>query len=138
MTDIYSKETRSYIMSQVKSKNTTPELLVRKFLFSKGIRYRLHKRDLPGKPDVVICKYKTVIFINGCFWHGHEGCRYYKTPKTNTEFWIKKINKNITNDNINVRVLQDMGWKVLTVWGCEIKPKYLSNTLALLIKNILN
>ena len=100
MADVHSKEQRSYNMSQIKGKNTKPEMLVRKFLFSKGFRYRLHIKDLPGKPDIVLPKYKTVIFIHGCFWHGHEGCKYSSIPKTRTEWWTEKINKNISNDSV--------------------------------------
>ncbi len=91
MTDVHDKATRSYNMSRVRGKDTKPEMLVRKFLFSKGFRYRLHDKKLPGKPDIVLPKYKTVIFINGCFWHGHEGCRYFVVPKTRTEWWMGKI-----------------------------------------------
>jgi len=98
MTDVHDKQTRSYNMSQIKGKNTKPEMLVRRFLFSKGFRYRLHVKDLPGKPDLVLPKYKTVIFINGCFWHGHEGCRYFVIPKTRTEWWLHKIKDTWRNE----------------------------------------
>src|ERR1035437_10283913 len=98
MTDVHNIETRSYNMSRIKGKNTKPEILVRKFLFAKGFRYRIHDKRLPGKPDIVLPKYKTVIFVNGCFWHGHTGCKYYVVPKTKTEWWLNKINKTITND----------------------------------------
>src|SRR4030095_16151820 len=98
MADVHSKETRSYNMSQIKSRNTKPEMLVRKFLHAHGFRYRLHVKDLPGKPDIVLPKYRTVIFVHGCFWHGHEGCPYFVVPKTRTEWWVEKIEKNKEND----------------------------------------
>jgi len=91
MADVHTKEVRSYNMSQIRSKNTKPELVVRRYLFAKGFRYRLHSKDLPGKPDIVLPKYRTVIFVHGCFWHGHEGCKYFGIPKTNTEWWVNKI-----------------------------------------------
>lgn len=133
MADIHSRETRSYNMSQVKAKNTKPELLVRKYLHANGIRYRLHSKKLPGKPDMVLPKYKTVIFINGCFWHGHENCRYAALPKTRELFWREKITSNISRDrNANERLKAD-DWQVITVWECELKPKvretYLVNLL---------
>ena len=138
MGDVYSKVVRSYVMSRVKSKNTKPELLVRLYLFSKGLRYRLHKKDLPGKPDIVLAKYKTVIFINGCFWHGHENCQFFKIPQTNTNFWKDKIARNVDRESRNVKSLQERGWKVIIVWGCELKPKYLKNTLGSVLQKILN
>ncbi|RYZ18801.1 MAG: DNA mismatch endonuclease Vsr, partial [Chitinophagaceae bacterium] len=98
MADVHDKKTRSYNMSKIKGKNTKPEMLVRKFLHANGFRYRLHCKNLPGKPDIVLSKYKTVIFVHGCFWHGHEHCRYYVVPKTRTDWWLNKINRNIQND----------------------------------------
>lgn len=98
MADVHSKKVRSYNMSQIKGKNTKPEMLVRKYLFSEGFRYRLHDKKLLGKPDIVLPKYKTVIFVNGCFWHGHKNCKYFVIPKTRTEFWVSKIQTNIAND----------------------------------------
>ncbi|MDY0103025.1 MAG: DNA mismatch endonuclease Vsr [Lentimicrobium sp.] len=121
MADVHDKATRSYNMSRIKGKNTKPEILVRKYLFSKGFRYRLHDKKLPGKPDIVLPKYKTVIFINGCFWHGHEGCRYFVVPKTRTEWWMAKINNNRQNDINKKKELEDLGWRVITLWECEIK-----------------
>jgi DNA mismatch endonuclease (patch repair protein) len=123
MADIVSKEARSYNMSRVRGKDTKPELLVRKFLFSEGFRYRLHGKNLPGTPDIILKKYKTVIFINGCFWHGHENCKYAAIPKTRTEWWNAKILKNIFNDKLFQNKLITSGWNVLIVWGCEIKSK---------------
>ncbi|HWW37836.1 DNA mismatch endonuclease Vsr [Pedobacter sp.] len=136
MTDIHSKETRSYNMSRVRNKDTKPELLVRKFLHGVGFRYRLHVKDLPGKPDIVLPKYKTVIFVNGCFWHGHKNCKYSTIPKTRTEWWENKINLNILNDTKNRNRLVDMGWKVIDLWGCELKPSCKKNTLASLLFTI--
>jgi DNA mismatch endonuclease (patch repair protein) len=121
MTDVHDKATRSYNMSRVRGKDTKPEMLVRKFLFSEGFRYRLHDKKLPGKPDIVLSKYKTVIFINGCFWHGHEDCRYYVVPKTRTDWWVEKINRNIDNDRRNYKYLGLLAWKVIVVWTCQLK-----------------
>jgi DNA mismatch endonuclease, patch repair protein len=133
MADVHNKETRSYNMSQIKGKNTKPEMLVRKFLHANGFRYRLHVKDLPGKPDIVLPKYKTVIFVHGCFWHGHEGCRYFVVPKTRTEWWLKKINSNISNDNKALTALQKKGWKIITLWECELKPTIIEKTLVSLM-----
>jgi len=123
MADVHSKETRSYNMSRIRSKDTKPEMLVRKFLFSKGFRYRLHDKKLPGKPDIVLPKYKTVIFIHGCFWHGHEGCKYFVVPKTRAEWWLNKINNNTSKDEDSEVKLIDAGWKVIVIWECEVKNK---------------
>ena len=119
--DVHDKETRSYNMSCIKGKNTKPEEIVRKYLFSKGFRYRKNDKRLPGTPDIVLPKYKTVIFVNGCFWHGHEGCRYFVVPKTNTEFWVNKIETNKQRDIRKFNDLQALGWKVIIVWECELK-----------------
>lgn len=107
-------------MSNIHSKNTKPEILVRKELFKKGFRYRINVSKLPGKPDIVLPKYKTAIFINGCFWHGHEGCRHFIIPKTNTDYWMSKIRNNQHRDKESVLKLQQAGWKVLTIWECEL------------------
>ena len=133
MADVHSKEIRSYNMSRIRGKNTKPEILIRKSLFSKGFRYNLHSKNLPGKPDIVLPKYKTVIFVHGCFWHGHEGCQYYVIPKTRTEFWLNKINTNIQNDMKNLISLRNMGWNVITIWECETKKK---NNIKVLIDQI--
>ena len=138
MTDVHSKEVRSYNMSRIKGKNTKPEILVRKYLFSQGLRYRLYAKTLPGKPDIVLAKYKTVIFINGCFWHGHEGCRFFVIPKTRTDFWINKININIQNDKTISLLLENMGWRVIIVWECELKKEKREKTLCMLVNNIKN
>lgn len=129
MTDVHSKETRSYNMSMVKGKNTKPELIVRKYLFSKGFRYRLNVKDLPGKPDLVLPKYQTVIFIHGCFWHGHESCKYFVIPKTKTEWWTDKIQKNTERDRKVHTELKKAGWNIMTIWECQLKPKQRDITL---------
>ncbi len=123
MADIKSKEARSYNMSQIKSKNTKPEEKVRLYLFSKGFRYRKNDKRLPGKPDIVLPKYKTVIFVNGCFWHHHENCKDAATPKDNAEFWKDKFDKNIERDTKNYAQLESLGFKVIVIWECEIKTK---------------
>lgn len=134
MSDVHSKEVRSYNMSQIRSKNTKPELAVRKYLFANGFRYRLHCKELPGKPDIVLPKYKTVIFVHGCFWHGHEGCKYFVMPKTKTEWWTDKINGNKVNDKKAIKSLMKTGWKVITIWECELKTAKAEKTLLSLIK----
>lgn len=116
-------------MSQIKGKNTKPEMLVRKFLFSQGLRYRLHDKKLPGKPDLVFPKYKKVVFIHGCFWHGHEGCKYYVVPKTRTEWWLNKINGNKIKDLNSILALQKLGWEVIMIWECELKAQKREKTL---------
>ncbi len=133
MADVHSKETRSYNMSRIKSKDTKPEIIVRKFLFSHGFRFRLHDKKLPGKPDIVLPKYHAAIFIHGCFWHGHENCKYFVVPKTRTEWWMNKILINRNNDIKSVDLLQKMGWKVLVLWECELKGEALSKTLTKLL-----
>lgn len=138
MTDVHSKEVRSFNMSRIKGKDTKPELLVRKFLFSQGFRYRLHDKKLPGKPDVILPKYKTVIFVNGCFWHGHQDCKYFVVPKTRTEWWLNKINITIANDKKVAESLQNDGWKTIVIWECELKKEKSENTLSELIKKIIN
>lgn len=113
--------TRSQLMSRIKSKNTKPELIVRHVLHASGYRFRLHRSDLPGRPDIVLPKYKTVIFVNGCFWHRHSGCIKASVPKTNPEFWKSKFSANIARDHRNTALLQSMDWKVLIIWECETK-----------------
>ena len=116
MTDVHSIVTRSYNMSQIKGKNTKPEILVRKFLFSNGFRYRINYKKLPGKPDIVLPKYKTVILVNGCFWHGHEDCKYFVIPKTRKEWWLDKIKATKQRDEKNKTVLTELGWTVYIIW----------------------
>ncbi|OJJ23430.1 very short patch repair endonuclease [marine bacterium AO1-C] len=129
MADVHDKKTRSYNMSQIKGKNTKPEVLVRKFLFAHGLRYRLYNKQLPGKPDIVLKKYKTVIFVQGCFWHGHQGCRYFVIPKTRTEWWVNKINGTIERDKKHQKLLMNEGWNVEVVWECELKKDKREKTL---------
>jgi DNA mismatch endonuclease, patch repair protein len=119
--DVFSKEKRSQIMSHVSGKNTKPELIVRSLLHHMGYRFRLHRKNLPGKPDIILPKYKKVIFIHGCFWHGHKNCPRSKRPTTNKEFWHKKIDRNIHHDKEIVSNLKESGWDILIVWTCEIK-----------------
>ena len=122
MTDIYSKNKRSKIMSKISGKETKYEIIVRKFLFEKGFRYRKNDKRLPGRPDIVLPKYKTIIFIHGCFWHGHH-CKAAKLPETNKEFWENKINSNIERDKNNQLILGKLGWKIIIIWQCELKNK---------------
>lgn len=136
MSDVHSPATRSYNMSQIKGKNTKPELLVRQYLHARGLRYRLHDKSLPGKPDMVLPKHKTVVFVHGCFWHRHEGCRYFVVPKTRTDFWLNKIGRNVTNDERQQAELSAAGWNVLTVWECELKPAVRDHTLSQLFSTI--
>ena len=125
-------------MSHVRGKDTKPELLVRQFLFAQGFRYRLYRKDLPGKPDIVLPKYKTVIFINGCFWHGHTGCKYATIPEANHDFWLAKISGNIERDKTNYAKLFELGWKVIEIWQCELKPKFREQTLNNLLTELRN
>jgi DNA mismatch endonuclease (patch repair protein) len=136
MADVHSPETRSYNMSQIRSKNTKPELVVRKYLFAKGFRYRLHRKDLPGKPDIVLPKYKTVIFVHGCFWHGHEGCKYFVVPKTKTEWWLKKIDRNKQLDIESIKKLKADKWNVIELFECELKKTKIDYTLNTIIKKL--
>jgi len=126
MADIFDKKKRSEIMSKISGKETKPEILVRKHLFAKGFRYRKHVKDLPGKPDIVLPKYKTVIFVHGCFWHGHN-CKAGKLPETRKEFWEKKVNGNIKRDQKNKSELEKLGWNVITIWQCELKNNVIRN-----------
>lgn len=135
MTDVHDKKTRSFNMSMIKGKNTKPEIIVRKFLFHNGFRYRINFSKLPGKPDIVLPKYKTVIFINGCFWHGHDGCKYFVIPKTRTEWWLNKIKKTKERDKKNYNVLSKNNWNIITIWECELKHN-IENRLEKLIKEI--
>lgn len=136
MADVHDKLTRSYNMSQIKGKDTKPELLVRKYLFSKGLRYRLHNNKLPGKPDLTLPKYRIVIFVNGCFWHGHKNCKYFKLPSTRKEWWKQKIYNNINRDKEDINSLEKIGFRVLTVWECELKPSIINSTLIKLYNKI--
>lgn len=135
MADNHSKEVRSLNMSHIRSKNSKPEELVRKYLFSKGFRYRKNVKTLPGCPDIVLPKYKTVIFVNGCFWHKHD-CPRFVWPSTNEEYWRPKIMGNVERDKRNLAELQQLGWTVLTVWECELKKKVIDATLDQLEKRL--
>ena len=123
MADVMTPEQRSRCMAAVKGKDTKPEMIVRKYLFSRGIRFRVQVRKLPGNPDIVLPKYKTVILVNGCFWHGHEDCKYFRLPKSNVEFWKEKIGRNIERDRESMQALLDLGWKIIRVWECELRNK---------------
>jgi DNA mismatch endonuclease (patch repair protein) len=136
MADVHSKEIRSYNMSRIKGKNTKPEMLVRKFLHANGYRYKLHDKSLPGKPDIVLPKYKTVIFVHGCFWHGHSNCKYYVVPKTRTDWWLNKISGNIANDAKAIKALKKDGWKIITIWECNLKLAKVEKTLNALLKKL--
>ncbi|MBI28808.1 MAG: very short patch repair endonuclease [Pelagibacteraceae bacterium] len=128
MTDVFTKKKRSEVMSLIKSRNTKPELFVRSFLHKKGYRFRLHQKNLPGKPDIVLKKYKTIINVNGCFWHHHQ-CGKYKLPKTNKKFWLSKLTNNRKRDLINNKKLKKLGWKVYNNWECRLTMKHLDNLL---------
>ena len=138
MSDVHNKQTRSYNMSQIKSKDTMPELLVRKYLFANGLRYKLHDKKLPGKPDIVLPKHKTVIMVNGCFWHGHSNCKYFVIPKTRRAFWEKKIFGNQEKDIRNLKLLKKLGWKIIAVWECQLKSSKVEKTLQGLVEKLVN
>ncbi|MEP7255940.1 MAG: DNA mismatch endonuclease Vsr [Ferruginibacter sp.] len=136
MADVHTKEQRRFNMQQIKGKNTKPEMLVRKFLFANGFRYKLHDKKLPGKPDIVLPKYRTVIFVHGCFWHGHANCKYFVVPKTRTKWWTDKINGNKANDEKAAKALKKDGWKVINVWECKLKPVKVEAALNSLLKRL--
>jgi DNA mismatch endonuclease, patch repair protein len=138
MADVHDRATRSRNMSRIRATDTKPEIIVRKYLHRKGLRYGLHNRKLPGKPDLVLRKYNTVIFVNGCFWHGHRNCRYFVLPKTRTEWWQEKIEKNQSRDMDTCIRLSESGWKVLVVWECELKKGKKDTTLKILFTNIVD
>lgn len=123
-------------MSCIKNKNTKPEDIVAKFLFSRGFRYRRHVKNLPGTPDIVLKKYNTVIFVNGCFWHMHEGCKNFVWPKDNEEFWRNKLLRNKKRDAEKIGQLKKLGWKVITVWECQLKHNNFETTMERLLSNI--
>ncbi len=136
MADVHEPETRSYNMSQIQAKDSKPEMMVRKFLHANGFRYRLHVKDLPGKPDLVLPKYNSVIFVHGCFWHAHDGCKDFEIPKTRTEWWKNKLFGNRERDVKHVRQLKDLGWNVIVVWECELKSDIIKKTLPELVKRL--
>ena len=136
MADVHSKAIRSFNMSKIKGKDTKPEMLVRKFLHANGFRYRLHVKDLPGKPDIVLPKYKTVILIHGCFWHMHKECKYFVVPKSRTDWWMEKLNRNVENDLKSVKALKKLGWKIIFIWECSLKTSKIDKTLSSLLRKI--
>lgn len=136
MADVHTPAVRRYNMSRIRGKDTKPELLVRKFLFDRGFRYRLHDKRLAGKPDVVLPKYKAVTLIHGCFWHGHEGCKYFVIPKTRAEWWIDKISTTRTKDVENEVKLKAAGWNIIRIYECELRPAYRIETLENLLKTL--
>ena len=121
MIDHLNPSKRSWNMSRIRSKNTNPEKVVRALLHSQGYRFRLHRKDLPGKPDIVLKKYNTVILVNGCFWHQHKSCKRANIPKSNKEYWIPKIERNKKRDKRNIKEIKNLGWRVMVVWECEVK-----------------
>lgn len=123
-------------MSQIRKTDTKPELRVRKFLFTNGFRYRLYNKKLPGNPDIVLPKYKAIIFVNGCFWHAHEGCKYNRLPKTRTEYWHPKILGNVERDKLNLKALKKLGWKTFVLWECDLKSASTETTMNKLIKKL--
>lgn len=129
MVDTFSKETRSYVMSRIKCKDTKPEIIVCSYLFSRGLRFRKNDKRYPGSPDIVLPKYKTIVFVHGCFWHLHEGCKYARIPKSNVDYWEKKLYRNRERDKHNQKELEKMGWNVITVWECELKKDNVEQTL---------
>jgi len=138
MTDVHDKVTRSYNMSKIRGRDTKPELIARKYLFKKGFRYRVNFKKLPGSPDIVLKKYNTVIFIQGCFWHGHINCKYFKLPSTRKEFWKKKISDNKLRDKRNYEILEEKGWYVIEIWECELKKDKRESVLSNLVELILS
>jgi len=133
--DIWPKQKRSEVMSRIKGQNTKPEMILRSQLFQQGFRFRIHQEDLPGKPDIVLPKYRTVIFVHGCFWHFHKNCREGRIPTTNSKFWKEKLQRNITKDEANIKALRKYKWKVIVVWECQIE-NHLDNTMKELITKL--
>ncbi len=129
MPDILTPQQRHRCMSHIRSRGTQPEMAVRKWLWTHGYRYRLNVKSVPGKPDIVMRKYRTAIFVNGCFWHGHEGCRLFVLPKTNTAFWQAKIDRNRERDRRNEEMLRANGWQVITLWACNLTKNRLESTM---------
>ena len=139
MSDNFTKTKRTEIMSKISGKETKPEILVRQFLFSKGFRFRKNVKELPSKPDILLAKYKTILFIHGCFWHRHQECIRSKLPTSNIEFWKEKIGKNVERDKKNIQELKNLGWRVIVIWQCEIKNIQLRTIrLQKLLEEIMN
>ncbi len=133
--DSLTPERRSWNMSKIRSKDTKIEIMVRRFLFANGFRFRKNDKRYPGKPDVLLPKYKTAIFVNGCFWHMHDGCKQGRLPKTNIEFWREKLERNVRNDNSNIKQLRNMGWHTITLWECELKKDFV-NTMEKVVEEL--
>ena len=129
MTDRLTPTQRHYVMSRIHGKGTKPELKVRQWLWRHGYRYRLNVKSVPGKPDIVMRRYRTAVFVNGCFWHGHDDCDKFKIPQTNREFWVNKIKRNQERDKKNYQVLHDNGWQVIVIWECQLTPKRIEETM---------
>lgn len=138
MADNRTTEQRSYNMSMIRSTNTKPELLVRKYLFSRGFRYRLHSKNLIGKPDIVLPKHMAAVFVHGCFWHGHTNCKFAKVPVSNNSFWVNKIEKNKERDKRNIRYLKKLGWRVFILWECQLVKTKADKRLNILVQKLLN
>ncbi len=136
--DKLTKERRSWNMSRIRAKNTKPEVFVRSMLHRMGYRFRIHLKGLPGKPDIVLPKYHTAIFVHGCFWHGHEGCKDFAPPKTRTEWWLNKINENKSKDIVNGTRLEKLGWQVIVVWECELAPAKVENSIKSIVNRLSN
>jgi len=137
MTDVFTKAKRSEVMSLIKGRDTQPERAVRSMLHRMGYRFRLPRSDLPGKPDLALSRYRTVIFVHGCFWHRHQGCRFAYTPKTRRDFWVTKLESNVTRDLFVKKELRKLGWHVLTVWECELRnTDRLERRLAVALKKV--
>ena len=138
MTDNHTPQVRSYNMSKIHSKNTKPEVLVRKYLFSKGLRFRKNDKRYCGHPDIVLPKYKAIVFVNGCFWHMHEGCTKFVLPKSNIDYWLPKLQKNKEKDKINILKLQADKWRIFVVWECQLHKSCIDDTLKTLYNNIIS
>ncbi|MDE7295091.1 MAG: DNA mismatch endonuclease Vsr [Oscillospiraceae bacterium] len=136
MADNHSKEVRSYNMSRIQSANTKPEELVRKYLFAKGMRFRKNDKRYPGRPDIVLPKYKTIIFVNGCFWHMHDSCSKFVMPKSNADYWTPKLMRNKKRDQDNINKLEKMGWNVIVIWECELSKELLNSKMEQVISQI--
>ena len=137
MADVFSKSKRSEIMSRIRGKDTGPEMVIRKALFANGFRYRLHVKNLPGKPDIVLPKYNAVVIVDGCFWHGHKNCKFFRMPKSRISFWRKKIDANRARDVKNRRKLRRLGWNVIQVWECQLSSRKYEKTFQRILDNLL-
>lgn len=136
MSDSFTPDQRHNCMSRIRSRDTKPEKKVRQSLFRSGFRFRVNVKTLPGTPDILLPKYRTVIFINGCFWHGHKGCKYYTTPETNTDFWVDEVRKNKERDALNNQRLESLSWSIITIWECELKSKVFDSTMERVIAEL--